>query len=165
MKVYDTIEGEALKLIQNSEIFFIAPLSQSGSDGQDSRGYTDVRPMRPFDQLRVTGPRQVMYLESGGGEVLGHFRDNGRVCLLFCAVSGEPQIVRLYGRGVVHSVASPKFSEVAAAHFSGVPIVRPVLCRSIVQIDIDRVTHSCGYDVPSMTEDAETAQRDTPPAE
>eukprot|EP01061_Rhynchopus_euleeides_P033522 TRINITY_DN5621_c0_g2_i1.p1 TRINITY_DN5621_c0_g2~~TRINITY_DN5621_c0_g2_i1.p1 ORF type:complete len:263 (+),score=86.02 TRINITY_DN5621_c0_g2_i1:70-789(+) len=155
MKVYDTIEGRALKLIQNSKMFFVSSAPHRGE-------HINVSPKGLDNTLKVTGPLQVMYLESWGSgcETLAHLRENGRICLLFCAFSGDPLIVRLHGRGVAHLAGTPSFSKLAAAHFSDVSPLQPELCRSIIQIDVFRVSDSCGYGVPRMTY---TEQRDTLP--
>lgn len=35
-------------------------------------------------------------------ETIAHLRQNGRLTTMFCAFSGPPRILRLYGRGRVH---------------------------------------------------------------
>ena len=40
-------------------------------------------------------------LTGSGIETVAHLRENGRVCVMFCAFDGQPKIVRLHGTGRV----------------------------------------------------------------
>ena len=65
-------------------------------------GHINCSP-KGLDTFRVIDDHTVMYLDlTGSGiETLAHLRDNGRITLMFCAFTGRPDIVRLYGRGHV----------------------------------------------------------------
>jgi hypothetical protein len=94
----------------------------------------------------VLGPNRVAYLDltGSGVETIAHLRENGRITLMACAFSGNPNISRIYGRGTVHEVGSREFDELAP-EFTLLPG-----CRSIIDIDVERVSESCGYAVPLM---------------
>ena len=65
---------------------------------------------------------------------------------MFMAFAGEPNILRLYGRGRPIFVGDADFAEMRAKFPS--PHNR---LRAIIDIAVDRVQDSCGYAVPLMT--------------
>jgi hypothetical protein len=77
-------------------------------------------------------------------ETIAHLRDNGRITVMFCAFSGPPKILRLYGRGRVVVASDPEWADLVE-HFGPHPGV-----RSIIVVDLDRIADSCGLSVPQM---------------
>jgi hypothetical protein len=63
---------------------------------------------------------------------------------MWCAFSGSPRIARVYGRGTTHPHGSPEF-DALSTHFPDLPGR-----RSIIEVDVERVSTSCGYAVPLM---------------
>src|SRR6478752_3218175 len=108
-------------------------------------GHVNLSP-KGHDTLRVLAPNRVAYLDltGSGVETIAHLRENGRITLMACAFAGNPRISRIYGRGVVHPVGTPAFEELAPEF--------PALGgrRSIIDVDVQRVTTSCGFAVPLM---------------
>jgi hypothetical protein len=97
-----------------------------------------------MDSVRILGPRRAAYVDltGSGVETIAHLRENRRIVLMFCAFEGPPKIVRLYGFGTVHAVGSSEFDRLSG-HFpehTGV--------RSIIDVELTRIAHSCGYSVP-----------------
>lgn len=70
---------------------------------------------------------------------------DGRLTLMFCAVSGPPLILRLYGRGRSVQRDTPEFAELFDMHICG---DIPINARQIFVQEIDLVQTSCGYGVP-----------------
>ena len=70
---------------------------------------------------------------------------------MFCAFEGPPRIVRLHGTGHAVLPDDPGFAELLAA-FPDEP--RRGL-RSIIRVELDRVSDSCGYGVPLMSYEGE----------
>ena len=120
-------------------VFFVAT-APAGDDG-----HVNLSP-KGYDTLRVLGPRRVAYLDltGSGVETIAHLRENGRITLMTCAFVGNPRISRIYGRGTVHEVGTPGF-DALATDFPALPGR-----RSIIDVDVERVTTSCGYAVPLM---------------
>ena len=141
--VHDDISPEFAEWIAQQPVFFVATAPRDG-------GHVNLSP-KGHDTLRVLGPKRVAYLDltGSGVETIAHVRENGRVTLMWCAFTGNPRIVRVYGRGCVHEVGTPGFAE-RAPDFPELPGA-----RSIIEIDVDRVSESCGYAVPLMTYDGD----------
>jgi hypothetical protein len=72
---------------------------------------------------------------------------------MFCAFDGPPQIIRLHGTGEIVGLDDPRFAALME-HFPDEPLPRDSL-RSIIQVDVERVSKSCGYTVPLMSYDGE----------
>ncbi len=94
----------------------------------------------------VINDATVAYLDlTGSGiETIAHVRENGRIILMFCAFEGRPNIVRLNGRGRVVLPGDLGFDDLMG-RFDEHPGV-----RSIIVVDVTRVSESCGYGVPFM---------------
>jgi hypothetical protein len=137
---------EAFLLAQ--PVFFVATAPAGGD------GHVNLSPKGLADSFAVLGPHEVAYLDltGGGAETIAHLRDDGRICLMFCAFSGPPKVVRLHGRGEVVMPDAPG-AEALAARFPDLPGA-----RSIIRVAVQRVSDSCGYAVPRMRLDGERDQ-------
>ena len=145
-KVYDEITEHIRGWIERQHLFFVAtaPL--------DPDGHVNVSPKGPIGSLAILGPHEVAYLDVNGSgvETVAHLRENRRICVMLCAFEGPPRIVRLHGRGEPVLKGDPRFDELlAAADFADASI--PEARRSIVRVDVRRVSDSCGYGVPLMS--------------
>lgn len=120
-------------------VFFVATAPLSGD------GHVNVSP-KGLDTLRILGPSRVAYLDltGSGAETIAHVRENGRITLMACAFSGKPRISRFYGTGTAHLLGTAEFDALAGEF--------PDLAgaRAIIEVDVDRVTTSCGYAVPLL---------------
>jgi len=123
-------------------VFFVAtaPLAAEGS--------VNCSPKGNRGEFAVLDERRVAYLDQTGSgvETIAHLRDNGRIVVMFCAFDGPPRIVRLHGTGSVAFPRDPKFEALAGAF----PTAGSVGTRSIIAVDVTRVSDSCGYAVPLM---------------
>lgn len=141
-RTYDSIDDRLAGWLEAQPVFFVAtaPLSPDG--------HVNCSPKGNRRELAVVGPRRLAYLDQTGSgvETIAHIEENGRVVLMFCAFEGPPRIVRVHGRGHVVLPSSPEFAE-AAARLRG---SGGVGVRSLVVIDADRISDSCGYGVPLM---------------
>jgi hypothetical protein len=138
-KVYASIDRRLADFCESSPVFFVATAPTDG-------GHVNVSP-KGLDTFRVLGPREVAYLDlSGSGiETVSHLRADGRITLMFCAFSGPPTIVRLHGTGEAVLRDDPAFAALAK-RFPPLPGQ-----RSIIRVDVERISDSCGYAVPLMT--------------
>lgn len=146
-KTYDSITPELEKFIITQPLFFVA------SAPLEATGHVNVSP-KGLDCLRVLSPNQVAYLDltGSGNETTAHLQENGRITFMFCAFTGPPRILRLFGSGRTLLPTSPEWDDLRA-RFPTFPGV-----RQIIVADITRVQTSCGFAVPLMTYEG---QRDT----
>src|SRR5688500_11557831 len=146
-KVLECITPDLEAFIGAQPLFFVATAPISGE------GHVNLSP-KGLDCLRVLSPTRVAYLDltGSGNETAAHLAENARITFMFCAFSGAPRILRLYGIGTVVLPGTPRWAELAAG-FPGYPGVRQIIAAGIT-----RVQTSCGYGVPLMDF---SGQRDT----
>ena len=136
---FESITDAMVTFIEAQQMFFVAT---APSDG----GRVNVSP-KGYDSFRILGPNKVCYLDltGSGAETVAHLRDNGRITFMFCAFTGKPNVVRLYGTGRHVRPGDVEFAELVETfpEHSGV--------RAIVIADIDRTSTSCGYSVPFLS--------------
>jgi len=141
-KLSESIGEDLATWLVDQPVFFVstAPLAADGS--------LNCSPKGNRQEFAVTGPRAVAYLDQTGSgvETIAHLKENGRIVVMFCAFSGPPRIVRLHGRGRVVMADSPEFSSLAGLF----PGAAGVGVRSIITVDVQRISDSCGYGVPFM---------------
>ncbi|MEM8866310.1 MAG: pyridoxamine 5'-phosphate oxidase family protein [Planctomycetota bacterium] len=140
-KIYDEITSDLQQWISEQRLFFVATAPTGGEQGSD--GHINCSP-KGLDSLRVLRPRTVAYLDltGSGAETIAHLRENGRICLMFCAFEGSPKIVRLHGHGEVITPADTDWQQLVS-HFPPHPTA-----RSIIRITCERISDSCGFGVP-----------------
>ena len=128
----------------------------SGDDG-----HINVSPKGPIGSLRVLDEHTVAYLDivGSGAETIAHLRENGRICVMFCAFEGPPRILRLHGEGEVvlpgrravrRAAGAPGFDEPEA----------PEARRAFIVVHVTRIADSCGYGVPLMSYEGERPHSD-----
>jgi len=141
-KLHESIEGRLRDFLLQQHVFFVAT-APSGVDG-----HVNVSPKGMTGTFAVLGPRRVAYLDytGSGAETIAHLRDNGRITLMFCAFGGPPTIVRLHGRGQVVVPADPRFGPLRDAF----PPHNPHGLRAIIEVEVTRISDSCGFAVPLM---------------
>lgn len=151
-RVLEAITDKLAVWIREQHLFFVAtaPL--------DAAGHVNMSPKGFAGSFVVLGPHEVAYLDriGSGAETIAHLRENGRITLMFNAFDGKPDIVRLYGHGVVIRPDEERF-ESFAAHFPDTPRGT----RSIIYVRVDRVSSSCGFGVPLMAYRGDRETMDT----
>ena len=135
---FDSLSNELTEWIQQQHIYFVATAAADGRINLSPKGQ---------DSLRVTGPNELIWLNltGSGNETAAHLGEVNRMTLMWCAFSGPPRILRIYGNAdIVH----PRDSEwdACAAH-----IPPPLGARQYFKVAIELVQTSCGYAVPNMT--------------
>ena len=139
-KVFDEI-GEGLReFIQAQPMFFVATAPSGGG------GHVNVSPKGGRGLFRVTGPLGFAYVDlmGSGVETIAHLRENGRITLMFAAFEGPPKIVRLHGTGRVAEASAERLSAFDVADEQRAAV------RSVIEVDVARVSDSCGFVVPRM---------------
>jgi hypothetical protein len=142
-KTYEGIDLKLSEWMSDQPVFFVstAPL--------DPKGSVNCSPKGNRDEFAVLDEHTVAYLDQTGSgvETIAHLRENGRIVIMFCAFAGPPRIVRLHGAGRVVLADDPDFDELVRRFPGG----SGVGVRSVIVVDVRRVSDSCGYAVPLMT--------------
>ena len=139
-KVHEKIDGRLRAFVEAQPMFFVAT-APSGPDG-----HVNVSPKGIAGSFVVLDEHTVAYVDltASGSETIAHLRDNGRITLMFCAFQGPPNIVRLHGRGRFVTIYDEGFDELSS-------LFAPTAgARAVVVVDVERVSDSCGYGVPTM---------------
>lgn len=135
-----TIPDRLAHWVLTQPVFFVAtaPL--------DREGFVNCSPKGLTGSFVVIDESTVAYLDlTGSGiETVAHVRENSRIVIMFCAFEGKPNIVRFYGKARVVAADCDEFPDLAKRFPS-----RPGI-RSIIVIDVVRVSESCGFGVPLM---------------
>ena len=137
-KVYASIDEQLTAFIDRQKMFFV------GTAPRSDQGHVNVSPKGLPGTFAVIDARTVAYLDltGSGVETIAHLRENGRICLMFCAFEGAPRIVRIHGTGEVVEPSDDDF-EALSAHFESY-----VGTRSIIRVRAERISDSCGFGVP-----------------
>lgn len=140
--VHESIGDELAAWMCAQPVFFVGSAPLAGD------GRVNISPKGMAGTFAVTGPHQVAYLDytGSGAETIGHLRENGRIVVMFCAFDGAPNIVRLHGVGRVLLPGDPGFEQLREVFAKQ----RTLGQRSIVVVDVERISDSCGYAVPLM---------------
>lgn len=140
--VHETISDELATWMSAQPVFFVGSAPLAGD------GRVNISPKGMAGTFAVIGPRQVAYLDytGSGAETIAHLRENGRIVMMFCAFDGAPNVVRLHGTGRVLLAGDHEFDQLRGAFGKD----RTLGQRSIVVVDVERISDSCGYAVPFM---------------
>ncbi len=132
---WSEINDDIRDFIEAQRLFFVATAPQDGLINVSPKGVT---------QLKIPDPKTVVYLDltGSGNETGAHVTENGRITIMFCAFSGPPNIVRLYGKARIVLPESDDWSELISL-FDDVPGIRQMFV-----IDVQRVSDSCGFGIP-----------------
>lgn len=136
--------------IAKQHVFFTATAAPTGR--------VNVSP-RSTSALRVLDANAIAYLDlvGSGNETAAHLRQSDRMTIMFCAVDGPPQILRLYGKGRILAKGSAGYADLLQGAFGG---EQPHAARQIVRLDFDLVQTSCGYGVPLYSYEGERPSLD-----
>ena len=137
-KAFDNITPKIQRWIERQHMFFVAtaPLSRDASVNLSPKG---------IDTLRIIDENTLAFMDWGGSgvETISHLRENGRIVIMMCAFAGPSVIYRFHGRGRVVLPTDSEFDGLAERFDR-----TEVGVRSIIVIDVTRVSDSCGYGVP-----------------
>lgn len=147
-KTLPLIDDSLRAFVQRQHVFFVATAPSGGA------GHVNCSP-KGLDSLRILGARTIAYLDysGSGAETIAHLRQNGRIVVMLCAFEGPPKIVRFHGHGTVVQPEDDGFAELLSRFGEIHPGV-----RSIIRIEVERISESCGFGVPVMRFETERAQ-------
>jgi hypothetical protein len=133
------IPNDMRAFIEAQMLFFVATAPREGRVNVSPKG---------LDTLRVLDTRTVAYLDltGSGNETAAHVTENGRMTMMFCALTGEAMTLRLYGKA---ELIRPDHGDWAALRplFPDFPGV-----RQIFRLSVESVATSCGWSIPAAGE-------------
>lgn len=137
-KTYETIDEKLAAWIREQQMFFVSTAPLAGD------GLVNCSPKGGAGTFTLLDERTVAYLDftGSGVETIAHLKENGRIVIMFCAFTGPANIVRFHGKGEVIEQHHADFPALRA-RFPDYPGV-----RSIIRVNVERVSDSCGYGVP-----------------
>jgi hypothetical protein len=143
-KLFEQIDDPMRAWIEAQPMFFVA--TAPSGDG----GHVNLSPKGGDGLFRVTGPLGFAYVDlmGSGIETIAHLRENGRIVVMFCAFEGAPKIVRLHGAGRPVQQRDEGFEDLLATFDVSDEQRRAV--RSVITVEVERVSDSCGFVVPRM---------------
>jgi hypothetical protein len=144
-KQLPAITADLQAFIAEQPIFFVGTAATSGRVNVSPKG---------MDSLRVLDANRVVWLNltGSGNETAAHLLQNNRMTLLFCAFTGKPLILRLYGQAKIYHKEEADFQRYIH-HFPENPGA-----RQIIELQVDLVQTSCGMAVPFMDFQEERTQ-------
>ena len=133
----DELNKAYIDFIEQQPLFFVATA--------DTDGYVNVSP-KGLDSLRVVNNKELLWLSvsGSGNETAAHVQATGRMTMMFCAFSGKPLTLRIYGNAIAYHSRDAEWQELTQA-FPDYPGT-----RNIFKLNIELVTTSCGTGVPEM---------------
>ena len=151
-RTYNGIDARMAEWLTGQPVFFVAtaPLAPDG--------HVNCSPKGNRNEFAVLDEHRVAYLDQTGSgvETIAHLAENGRIVLMFCSFEGPPRIVRLHGRGRAVRPGEDGFDHLAGFF----PGAKDDGVRSIVVVETDRISDSCGYGVPVMGFESHRKQLD-----
>jgi hypothetical protein len=137
-KQFEALNPDHRDFIQRQSIFFVSSAT-AGSR-------VNISP-REISALRIVDENSVIYLDrtGSGNETAAHMLADGRLTIMFCAFTGPPQIMRLYGTGTSVGWENAEFEDLISQYYGG---SKPLGTRQIMRLKFDLVQTSCGYGVP-----------------
>jgi hypothetical protein len=153
-RVYERIDDHQRTWISKQSMFFV------GTAPSGAEGHVNVSPKGPIGSLKVIDDHTVAYLDiiGSGAETIAHLRDNGRICVMFCAFQGPPRILRLHGEGEYIRPDDPRFEDLLALGFAEPEEAEAM--RAFILVNVTRIADSCGYGVPLMAYEGERPHMD-----
>lgn len=142
MKLHEKITDRLRDFVLAQPVFFV------GTAPTSVDGHVNLSPKGMSGTFAVLDEHRVAYLDytASGVETIAHVRENGRIVLMFCSFGETPNIVRLHGRG---RAVLPEDAEFAG--LLGRFTIDPGKgLRAIIDVQVDRVSDSCGFAVPRM---------------
>ena len=153
--IYERIDDHQQQWIAKQSMFFVG--TAPAGDG----GHINVSPKGPIGSLRVLDDHTVAYLDivGSGAETIAHLRDNGRICVMFCAFAGPAADPAPARHGRVPAAGRRGLRRAAARWASRSPR-RPSRCGRSSASHVTRIADSCGYGVPLMAYEGERPHMD-----
>jgi len=134
-KQYPGITTDLQNFIKQQKIFFVGTAAQEGRINISPKG---------MDTFRIVNENKIYWLNltGSGNETAAHLAENDRMTIMFCAVEGEPMILRLYGQAKVIHPRDSQWDKL-------ISLFPPIAgARQVIEVEVDLAQKSCGMGVP-----------------
>ncbi len=134
---FDSLSPTLVQFIDQQPIFFVSTAAPEGRVNLSPKGQKC---------LKVLAPDQILWenLTGSGNETAAHLLQSKRITLMWCAFSGSPMILRVYGHAQVIHPRDAEWPHCTAT------LTPSVGTRQYLRVQIELVQTSCGYAVPLM---------------
>ena len=134
-KQFEKLSIEQQQFISEQKMFFVGTAASTGKVNISPKG---------IDSFRVIDDTTVAWLNltGSGNETSAHVQELPRMTIMFCAFTGQPEILRLYGQAEVLHQADARWAE----YLNKFP--SKLGARQVFIQKIDLVQSSCGFSVP-----------------
>ena len=134
-KQFEQLTPEQQAFISEQKMFFVGTAASTGKVNISPKG---------IDSIRVIDEKKVIWLNltGSGNETSAHVQELSRMTIMFCAFTGKPEILRLYGQAEVIHQGDAKWQQYITL------FPEQVGARQLFILDVDLVQSSCGYSVP-----------------
>ncbi|MCY4264412.1 MAG: pyridoxamine 5'-phosphate oxidase family protein [Gammaproteobacteria bacterium] len=132
---YQSLRDDLVEFISEQKIFFVGTAANEGTINVSPKGW---------ESLRILNTNRIVWrnVTGSGNETAAHLAENNRMTLMFCAFTGKPKILRLYGQATAYHQRDAEFAELDK-------LFDPHLgSRQLVDFRFDLVQTSCGFGVP-----------------
>jgi len=132
---YEKLSDDLIQFIQDQKLFFVGTAANDGTINVSPKGW---------DSLKVMDENRIVWrnVTGSGNETAAHLAQNSRMTMMFCAFTGKPKILRLYGQAQAFHPRDTEYAELDA-------LFEPhVSSRQLVDFSIELVQTSCGFGVP-----------------
>lgn len=150
MPLAGRLNGTLRAFIEKQPLFFVATAAPQGSVNLSPKG---------LESLRVLSDNRIVWLSvsGSGNETAAHLREANRITMMFCAFSGDPLILRVYGSAETVHPRDEAWNELSGLF--------PAMAgaRQIFDVRIERVQTSCGTGVPFMTYEGQRGESELLP--
>ncbi|KAI6348347.1 hypothetical protein MCOR25_010817 [Pyricularia grisea] len=145
MKILPSLTPDLTEWALKQPLFYVASAPTYGQ-------HVNVSPKGlASTSLAILSPNRIAYLDRTGSgcETIAHLYENGRLTVMFNSFGAAPRILRLFChvREVVERTDEDNFA--AWLERLGMPS-RPDGARSVIVLDVFKVTTSCGFAVPMV---------------
>ena len=135
MEIFESLNNDHIKFIQEQKVFFVATAVADGRINLSPKG---------LDSLRVLNGNRIVWLNltGSGNETAAHVQESARMTLMMNAFEGKPLILRIYGEAkAVHHLDKEWSDLISLFPYSEGS-------RQIFDLSISSVQTSCGWAVP-----------------
>ena len=134
-KKYQQLQTHHLDFIAKQYIFFVATTTKNS--------FINLSP-KDTQSLSIINERQLLWLNltGSGNQTAACLQEDNRMTMMFCALEGNPNIVRIYGKANIIYPSDDRWQ----AMLSSFDYTKGA--RQIIELNIDLVVNSCGFGVP-----------------